>query len=112
MGVLKKIFLARPEWWNLVPDESTFASGGNTSGRVLNLAARHKDGKWVMVYLGTKNSFSINMNKIASAKVNAFWVDPKTGDSVPIGTFPNSGVQSFATPAEWEDDILMLEASP
>ncbi len=112
MGVLKKIFLARPEWWYLVPDQGVFASGGNTTGRVLNLAARHKDGKWVMVYLGSKSSFSINMNKIASAKVNAFWINPKTGDSVPIGTFPNSGVQSFSTPAEWEDALLILEPSP
>jgi hypothetical protein len=112
MGVLRKIFLAREEWWNLVPDQSIFVSGGNTSGRVLNLAARHKDGKWVMVYLGSKSSFSANMNKIASAKVSAFWIDPKTGDSVPIGTFPNSGVQSFSTPDDWEDALLMLEASP
>jgi hypothetical protein len=112
MGILKKIFLARPQWWNLVPDQGVFASGGNTSGRVLNLAARHKDGKWVMVYLGTKNSFSINMNKIASAKVNAFWIDPKTGDPVPIGDFSNTRVQSFSTPTEWEDAILTLEAAP
>ncbi len=111
MSILKKIFLDRQEWWNLVPDQTIFESGGNTTGRVLNLAARHKDGKWVMVYLGSKSSFSINMNKIASAKVNAFWIDPKTGDSVPVGAFPNSGVQSFSTPDEWEDAILMLEAS-
>jgi len=31
MGVLKKIFLARKEWWLLVPDQSLFASGGRTS---------------------------------------------------------------------------------
>ena len=112
MGVLKKIFLARTEWWYLVPDQSIFARGGKTSGRVLNLAGRHKDGKWIMVYLGSKSSFSLNMNKIASAsKVNAFWIDPKTGDSVPVGTFSNRGVQSFSTPAGWEDAILMLEAA-
>ncbi len=28
MGVLKKIFMARKEWWLLVPDQSLFASGG------------------------------------------------------------------------------------
>jgi len=30
MGVLKKIFMARKEWWLLVPDQSLFASGGRT----------------------------------------------------------------------------------
>jgi hypothetical protein len=122
MGVLKKIFLARKEWWYLVPDQSVFASGGQTRGSVLNLAARHKNGKWVMVYLGSKTTFSINMNKItAGNKVNAFWVDTKTGDSVSIGSFSSTGVESFSTtwtradvptaPDGWEDAILILEAS-
>ncbi|HUU18981.1 MAG TPA: glycoside hydrolase family 140 protein [Sedimentisphaerales bacterium] len=112
MGVLKKIFLGRKEWWYLVPDQSIFSSGGQTGGDVLNLAARHKNGEWIMVYLGSKSSFSINMNKItAGNKVNAFWIDPKKGDSVPIGGFPNTGVKHFSTPDEWEDAILILETS-
>jgi hypothetical protein len=112
MGVLKKIFLGRKEWWYLVPDQSIFASGGQTGGDVLNLAAHHKNGEWIMVYLGTKTSFSIKMNKItAGSKVNAFWIDPKNGDSVPIGSFSNTAVRSFSTPDEWEDAILILETS-
>jgi hypothetical protein len=112
IGVLKKIFLGRKEWWYLVPDQSIFASGSNTSGDVLNLAARHKDGKWVMLYLGNKTSFSIKMNKIAAGnKVNALWVDPKAGGAVSIGSFSNTGVRSFSTPDEWEDAILILETS-
>ena len=112
MGVLRKIFLDRKEWWYLVPDQSIFASGGQTGGDVLNLAARHKDGEWIMVYLGSKSAFSINMNKItAGSKVNAFWIDPKNGDSVPIGSFSNTAVRSFSTPDEWEDAILILETS-
>jgi hypothetical protein len=112
MGVLKKIFLGRKEWWYLVPDQSIFASGGQTGGDVLNLAARHKNGEWTMVYLGSKSSFSINMNKItAGSKVNAFWIDPKNGDSVPIGSFSNTAVKSFSTPDGWQDAILILEKS-
>ena len=110
MGVLKKTFLARKEWWYLVPDQSIFASGGKTDGRVLNLSARHKDGKWIMVYLGSKTSFSINMNKIvAGNKVNAFWIDPKTGDSDSINNLANKAVESFSTPDGWEDAVLILE---
>ncbi|OEU60510.1 MAG: hypothetical protein BBJ57_01665, partial [Desulfobacterales bacterium PC51MH44] len=112
MGVLKKIFLGRKEWWYLVPDQSIFASGGQTSGRVLNLAARHKDGKWIMVYLGSKTSYSVNMKKITTgSKVNAFWIDPKTGDSVSIDSLANTAVESFSTPDGWEDAILILETS-
>ncbi len=112
MGILKKIFLELDEWWYIVPDQTIFASGGKTTGDILNLAARHKDGKWIMVYLAGKTSFSINMNKIGFGnKVNAFWIDPETGNSVMVGSFPNTGEKSFSTPVELEDAILLLEAA-
>lgn len=112
LRVLKKIFLARQRWWDLVPDQAIFASGGNTNGQVLNLAARHKDGLWLMAYLGSKASFSIRMDKITfGSKARAAWVDPRTGDSVPIGDFPTAGEQPFSTPADWEDALLILEPS-
>jgi hypothetical protein len=111
LGILRRIFLARREWWLLVPDQSVFASGGQTAGEVLCLAARHQDGKWAMVYLGEKATFSVNMDKVAGAQVNAFWVNPKTGDAVAAGTFPNSGQRSFSTPDGWEDALLVLEAA-
>jgi hypothetical protein len=112
LTLLKKTFLDRKEWWHLVPDQSIFASGGNVSGKVLNLAARHKDGQWVMAYLGSKASFSINMNKVTVGdKAKAFWIDPKTGESMAIGKFSNTGVKSFSTPDDWEDAVLVLETS-
>jgi len=61
--------------------------------------------------LASKASFSINMNKIAAAgKVNAFWIDPRTGESIPAGSFSNTGIESFSTPNGWEDALLILEA--
>ena len=111
LRLLKRIFTDRKEWWDLVPDQSVFADGGTTTGKVLNLAARHKDGQWVMIYLGGRASFSVNMNKItASGKVKAFWIDPRTAEPTAIGEFPNAGVQSFSTPDGWEDALLILEA--
>ena len=111
LGILKKIFLDRKEWWYLVPDQTVFASGGTTNGQVLNLAARHKDGRWVMVYLGSKASFSINLSKLTAGNaVKAFWIDPRTGESVAAGRFTNAGVNSFSTPDGWEDALLILEA--
>jgi hypothetical protein len=110
MSILKKIFLDRTEWWYLIPDQTIFVSGGSTNGDILNLAARHKDGKWIMVYLGSKSCFSINLNKITAGKnVNVFWIDPRNGDSSAVGVYPNEGVKSFSTPVEWEDALLILE---
>ena len=110
LGILKKVFLDRKEWWYLVPDQTVFTSGGNTNGQVLNLAARHKDGLWIMVYLGSKASFSVHMDKLAAISgVKARWIDPRTGEPKAIGSLPNSGVESFSTPGDWEDALLVLE---
>lgn len=110
LGILKKVFLDRKEWWYLVPDQTVFASGGNTNGQVLNLAARHKDGRWIMVYLGSKASFSIHMDKLAAGgTVTARWIDPRTGEPKAIGSVSSSGVESFTTPDGWEDALLVLE---
>ena len=112
LGLLKKIFLDRKEWWHLVPDQTVFASGGNTNGQVLNLAARHKDGRWVMVYLGSKASFSVSLNKLtAVSTVKAFSIDPRTGESVATDRLTNAGVELFSTPEGWEDARLILEPS-
>ena len=143
MGMLKKIFLARKEWWLLVPDQTVFASGGRisdaplpidfatdkersayvhklgpyqtggkpTGNDLLHLAARHRDGKWAMIYLSEKASFSVNMNKINSPKVNVSWVNPSTGAATPAGQESNTGVKSYSTPDGWEDALLILEAA-
>ena len=111
MGILRKTFEARREWWHLIPDQGIFASGGKTEGKLLNLAARHKDGLWLMVYLGDKATFSIDRSKFAGGdQAGAFWIDPRTGKSLSIGKIPNSGVGQFTTPDGWEDALLILES--
>ena len=81
MGILRKVFEARPEWWRLVPDQSLFAAGGQTKGRVLHLAARHAEGKWAMIYLADPAEFSVNLAPLQGPHVSASWVNPATGES-------------------------------
>jgi hypothetical protein len=110
LAVLKGVFQGRAEWWRLVPDQSVFASGGTTSGRVLSLAARHEDGRWAIVYLGGPCSFSVALSKVAAAKgVLASWVDPRDGREVPLGILPGAGERGFSTPQGWPDALLILE---
>jgi hypothetical protein len=110
MGILRKVFEARKEWWNLVPDQSILTRGGKTEGKMLNLAARHKDGKWLMVYLADKATFSIDCSKLTGGpQASAFWIDPRTGKSSSVGNVPSRGVREFTTPEGWEDAILILE---
>ncbi len=110
LGILKKVFEDRKEWWNLVPDQDVFASGGNTSGQILNLAARHKDGRWIIAYLGGKAEFSIKLDKLAlPGQISAFWIDPRDGKQKPIEKLVTTGVATFSTPEGWEDALLILE---
>jgi hypothetical protein len=111
LGLLKQILQGREEWWYLVPDQSLLASGGRTEGRVLNLAARHKDGKWALVYCGAAASFSVDLGKLAGKEANAFWIDPRNAERLAIGRLPNSGERSFSTPVGWEDALLVVETT-
>ncbi|MCW5940740.1 MAG: DUF4038 domain-containing protein [Fimbriimonadaceae bacterium] len=108
MGVLRKIFEERKEWWYLVPDQSALVAGGRTEGRILNLAARHKDGKWVMVYLAEPATVTVDLGKLA-APGTALWLDPRTGAGRPIGKVSNRGTAEYRTPEGWEDALLLLE---
>jgi hypothetical protein len=108
MGTLRAIFEARPEWWLIEPDQSLLAAGGQTDGRLLHLAARHRDGKWAMVYLADKAEFSVNLSKLSGAQLNASWVNPQDGKSIRIGEFSNQGVKSLTTPDGWEDSLLVV----
>ena len=59
-----------------------FTSGGRPGGNeLLHLAARHEDGKWAMIYLADKTTFSVDLSKINSPAVTVFWVNPITGES-------------------------------
>ncbi len=111
MGILRKTFEARDEWWNVVPDQTVLAKGGVTDGRVLNLAARHKDGRWLMVYLADGATVSVDRGKLAGGgAAAAFWVDPRTGATQTVGQVPAQGVGEFTTPEGWEDALLVLES--
>jgi hypothetical protein len=109
MGILKKILLARKEWWRLVPDQGVLVSGGRTDGPVLNLAARHPEGRWAVIYAAGPSRLSVAMSRLGAA-CEGFWIDPRTGDPGERIACPNSGVREFTTPAGWEDALLVLEA--
>ncbi len=58
-----------------------------------------------------KASFSVNMSKLDAPKASALWIDPRTGATTPLGEFPNTGENAFATPDGWEDALLVLETA-
>jgi hypothetical protein len=110
MGILRTTFEAREEWWFLVPDQSVLAAGGKTDGEILTLAARHERGEWVMVYLAEPGACTVALDRLTPSRVEASWIDPRTGSPTAIGRFETTGNRSFTTPPGWEDALLVLEA--
>jgi hypothetical protein len=51
------------------------------------------------------------MNNPAAARANAFWIDPRTGDSHPATPAAGTDVRTFQTPEGWEDALLVVEAT-
>jgi len=110
MKVYRDIITSCREWWNWIPDQSVFASGEN-SGISLNVAARSSLGDWVLIYLSSETNVSVRMDKItAGNNIQASWIDPISGEKTLIGSFKNTGTQSFSTPKGWKDAVLLLES--
>jgi len=110
MTIARNLFASRP-WWRYVPDQSVF-EWGEGWGTTLNAAARSVDGDGALVYLSSSTTVSVRMDTVSSGSaVDASWYSPTDGGTSFIGTFPNSGTQTFSTPGGWEDAVLILQAS-
>jgi hypothetical protein len=64
-----------------------------------------------MVYVPVGRKFKVRMDKIAGAKVRAWWFSPRDGGAVAIGVFANKGEHEFEPPDPGEhlDWVLVLD---
>ena len=101
------------EHWLMVPDKAhTVLTAGFGSGSSLSVAARSSDGQTVIAYFpdGNATAKTISMSSIVSSSSTAvaWWYAPLTGTATLIGTFPNSGSQSFTAP-DGNDWVLVID---
>jgi hypothetical protein len=79
-------------------------------------AARTPDGSFVVAYLPTVRTITVNMAAL-KAGANAKWFDPSNGTYITISDAPltNSGTRQFTPPGNNHDGdgdwVLLLEAS-
>jgi hypothetical protein len=92
-------------WWKMVPDQSVFDNWING-----NVAALSSDGDRIVAYLTAKTPVTINLNKITTSKtVNAWWVNPVTGERTRIGTYKTSANLTCKFSEDWQDAVLFIE---
>lgn len=118
MTLFKRIANSRP-WWQMVPDQGLIANASG-SERTLNTALRAVDRSGALIYLSSQCQAWIFLDRIATARVKAAWVNPQTGEEkeggvYPTGNhlgpdlFPRTTKQWFAVPDFWEDAVLLLD---
>ncbi|MCC7146979.1 MAG: glycoside hydrolase family 140 protein [Phycisphaeraceae bacterium] len=112
LAIYRQILTSLPQWWNIAPDQSIFASDpGPTESMTLNAAARAGDGTWALAYLASNTTVNMHMDKVTGGNgATAWWIDPVNGQRTKIGTYANTGVQAFTMPADWQDAVLLLTA--
>jgi hypothetical protein len=93
----------------IVPDKITSSVPG--AGAYRFVATRDQEGTYAMIYAPTGRKFTVRMDVIKGKEVVAWWYNPRNGDAKQIARFPNTGTQTFNTPAPGEnlDWILVLD---
>ena len=109
IAVFKDVITSCDGWWEMVPDQSIFASGEG-SGYTLNMAARSPRGLWILAYLSGPATVSLHLDALCDGNAHATWVDPTRGDRLAAGKCAMSGTQSFTSPEGWDDAVLLIEA--
>jgi hypothetical protein len=96
-------------FWTFSPDYAhTVVISGFGSGASTVATARASSGQTVMAYVpDAGTSISVDMTRISGARANAWWFDPMTATSTPIGTFATSGTAQFVSPSE--SSVLVLD---
>lgn len=109
LGVFREILTSLPAWWDLIPDQSLFASGTG-EGYSLNTAARSASGDWILAYLSEPCRMSLRTEAIVTGRpAHAWWIDPANGKRAPAGVFAVGSHPAFTTPQGWEDALLLIE---
>lgn len=107
---VKALFSSRP-WSDLVPDDKheVVTHGlGEFNGLDYLAAARTRDGGTVIAYLPSARTFTVDMTRLAGKAARAWWFEPRTGKSTPLGEFPTAGMRKFTPPGEG-DWVLVLD---
>lgn len=103
MGIGRRLMEARPAAGR-VPDEEFLVPSEAVpgSGQARLVATREASGAYAMVYQPESRAFDVRLDRISGDAVNVWRVDPRTGTTAGVGTFPTAGVQRFCPPMRGE----------
>ena len=103
MLIMSKIF-KKISWWNLVPDSAILVSP-----QIGNVAARSKDGDWLIAYLSKPEKIMIDSRFLPFINhIEAIWINPETGEVLNAILIPTQNTIDFEPP-KWIDAVLVVK---
>lgn len=109
MQHLRALIESRP-FLSRVPDQSLVVNALEQSDYIA--CTRGED--FAFIYSAQGRPFTVNLGKIAGARVTAWWFNPRSGSALRIGDFENSGTREIACPSLGgfgTDVVLVLDDS-
>jgi hypothetical protein len=103
----RRLIESRP-FLSRIPDQSLIA-GDAGAGTHHVQATRDTDGSYAFVYLASMKPVSINLDALSGERLDAHWVDPRTGAAHRIGRIEKKGIREFTPPQLWPDWVLVLD---
>jgi hypothetical protein len=111
----RRLLESRP-FLTRVPDDSLIVTDRVPTsvpgaGRYRFVASRDSSGSYAMIYAPVGRAFKVHMDKLAGARVKAWWFNPRTGSAAEAGEFSNTGEREFVPPDKGEliDWVLVLD---
>jgi hypothetical protein len=111
MQYLKRLIESR-DYYTRIPDQSIITSSNTSTGGSHMRATRASDGSYAFIYTPLSVvTFEIDLTKLSGQTINAFWFNPRNGQSTSIGQFAKNGRRQFTSPQNGPDWILILDDS-
>ncbi|NWF89555.1 MAG: DUF4038 domain-containing protein, partial [Ignavibacteriaceae bacterium] len=107
VGYLKMLIESRPSL-ERIPDQSIIVKGQGDKGEYI-AAFRDSVGSYAMLYIPVGKTITVNASFINSKKLNAWWFNPRTAESINIGIVDNTPAIDFTPPTlGLENDWVLI----
>jgi hypothetical protein len=110
IGHVKNLMLSRP-YFTRIPDQSVIIGDAGEGSAHIG-ATRDRTGSYMMLYLPLGQPVVVDLQKISGSKAKAWWYDPRTGHTEPVGiAFATNQSQKFVPPSSGRgnDWVLVLD---